>query len=538
MKISRRYLEAAAFIAVYLFTLYLWTLPFQDNQTPYGEFDAISHWEIADYFAQEDRTFNALPPFLDFSYGDDNRFRPHTLWYHPTFHTGLAISSSIAGGGMVPVYLTNAIFASSILISLFFVIRKLYGFLPAILSSFLLTFSMRDIWPYLWGQWPERFAYAFIPLALYCFYTYFTYHVKGEHKPIYLHLTSLFLVINLLIHPLVFFHSVTGLAILSLLLFAKYRTFPFAIRHIAFSALVFIALFSLFPSQSGNVIISFTQGSSDDKDVPLSRLFDWGPNPDNFKGSVPAEYFSFGIMHGWWTLPFLLIGIIALLLRRESKDLFMLAWLISLYLILHRDLIGSSTFLHRSLSASAHIFVPITIIGLLSLVSIAALPSLYRSLLRHGCAIAVVFLTILYNMPLAHSTLEQAYDNPLIRPNPAQIEMSEWVRENVPEDKNVSVMGPPEQIMQKVWWMSSYSHRTSQFFEGFLRWKTFAENRNETIASHLMNDYIVLDYSDIARIQDQSFVQQWQQFEQQNLAGHKLLYNKDNIKVYHYGQST
>jgi len=66
---------------------------------------------------------------------------------------------------IIPIFLTNAIFASAILISIFFVINRLFGFLPAILSSFLLTFSMRDILPYLWGQWPERFAYAFIPLV-------------------------------------------------------------------------------------------------------------------------------------------------------------------------------------------------------------------------------------------------------------------------------------------------------------------------------------------------------------------------------------
>src|SRR3989338_958524 len=154
MKVNKRHLEAGAFILVYLFALYLWTLPFQDNQIPYGEFDAISHWEIADSFAQMDKTYVYLPPFIDYSYGGDNNFKPHTLWYHPPFHTDLAMIASFANDRMVPIYLTNAIFASSILISVFFVIRRLFGFLPAILSSFLLTFSLRDIMPYLWGQWP------------------------------------------------------------------------------------------------------------------------------------------------------------------------------------------------------------------------------------------------------------------------------------------------------------------------------------------------------------------------------------------------
>jgi len=186
MRIKRNYLEASAFIAVYLFALYMWTLPFQDNQIPYGEDDALSHWQIADSFAQLDRTYIYLPLFIDYAYGGDNRFKPHTLWYHPPFHTDLAMISAFANDRVIPIYLTNAIFASSILISVFFVMRRLFGFLPAILSAFLLTFSMRDIMPYLWGQWPERFSYAFIPLILYCFYMYYTTYTKQSSRPIYL----------------------------------------------------------------------------------------------------------------------------------------------------------------------------------------------------------------------------------------------------------------------------------------------------------------------------------------------------------------
>ncbi|MEK6949692.1 MAG: hypothetical protein AABX34_05700, partial [Nanoarchaeota archaeon] len=133
MKIKKWHLEILAFLAVYLFAIYLWTLPFQDNKIPYGEFDAISHWELADSFAELDRTYVYLPPFVDYSYGGQNKFKPHTLWYPPPFHTDMAmvasLSSIFTNERMVPVYLTNAIFASSILISVFFVIRKLFGFL-------------------------------------------------------------------------------------------------------------------------------------------------------------------------------------------------------------------------------------------------------------------------------------------------------------------------------------------------------------------------------------------------------------------------
>ena len=91
--------------------------------------------------------------------------------------------------------------------------------------------------------------------------------------------------------------------------------------------------------------------------------------------------------------------------------------------------------------------------------------------------------------------------------------------------------------MQKVWWMASFSHRVSHYFEGFLTWKIYEENREETIKHHLLNDYIVVDYSDIALLSDRSFVNTWQEFEKANLANHTLLYNKDNIRVYKYESS-
>jgi len=364
MKIKKNHLEVSIFIFVYLFAIYMWTLPFQDNNIPYGEFDAISHWQIADSFAQMDRTYVYLPPFIDYSYAGDNKFKPHTLWYHPPFHTNMAMISAFAQDRMVPIYLTNAVFASSILISIFFVIRKLFGFLPAILSSFMLTFSMRDIMPYLWGQWPERFGYAFIPLILYCFYMYFTTYTKDKNKPLYLYVMGILLAVELMIHPLSFFHSLVAIFVLGVALMIKLKKIPFNLKHIGIAIALFLVLFAVFPYQTGNIFKTFSrEQESDEFELVFLRLFKWSFNPEDFVGSVPASYFSFKEMHGAWTLPFLLIGILALAIRRQNRDIFLLAWLVSLYLVLHRDIIGKTEFLHRSLSATAHIFVPITVIG-------------------------------------------------------------------------------------------------------------------------------------------------------------------------------
>jgi hypothetical protein len=533
MKINRRYLESGAFILVYLFAIYLWTLPFQDNQIPYGEDDALSHWEIADSFAQLDNTYIYLPVYIDYAYGFDNRFKPHTLWYHPPFHTDLAMISSFVGDRVIPIYLTNAIFASSILISVFFVMRKLFGFLPAILSSFLLIFSMRDIMPYLWGQWPERFGYAFIPLILYCVYTYFVTYSKSHSKPIYLYLAGFLLAIGMMIHPLSFFHSLAGIFVLGIGLAIKSRKIPLNAKHIGITLLIFVALIAIFPYQTGNVFSTFTREQDSDSQASFSRLFRWSFDAEDFSGSVPGQYFSFNEMHGFWTLPFLLLGILVLAVRRKNRDIFLLAWLISLYLVLHRDVVGKTELLHRSLSATAHIFVPITVVGMLSIASFVKIPRLYSALLKYGLAILFVVLAFSFNMPQAQSTLSQAYDNPIIRLNPSQIEVGEWIKNNADASANVSIIGPPSQIMSKVWWMSSITNRVTNYFEGFLTWKKYKDD--PAIArGHLLEDYILFDYSDIALLSDRGLVDQWLAFEQQNMGDHTLIYNKDNIRVYKY----
>ncbi|MBU90219.1 hypothetical protein CMO94_01650, partial [Candidatus Woesearchaeota archaeon] len=102
------------------------------------------------------------------------------------------------------------------------------------------------------------------------------------------------------------------------------------------------------------------------------------------------------------------------------------------------------------------------------------------------------------------------------------------------ENQNVSVIGPFPDIQKKAYWMASYSHRTSYFFEGFLIWDMYKENREELVRSHLLNDYVVFDYTDIGLLQDRSLVEQWLEFEKQNMGSHTLIYNKDNIRVYKY----
>ena len=399
--------------------------------------------------------------------------------------------------------------------------------------------------PYLWGQWPERFAYAFVPIVLYCFYKYFTGFSKENKKPLYLYLTALFSGANLLIHPLVFFHSVVGLVVLYIFLSIKQKKFVFSWKHAAVSIAIFLVLFMLFPYQTFNIFPQVGKKASGDAKkevqapIDLTRLFHWSLNPQDFVGSVPASYFSYREMHGLWTLPLLLIGIIFLFLRRQERDLFLMAWLASLYLVLHRDILGQASFLHRSLSATQHIFAPLAAIGAVCISSFLRLPSDYGKYLKYVIAAAFVYFAFSVNMANASQILNKDIYNPYSQNgfftsiNREEAQASQWVLENIPQEYNLSVLGIPHQdnvisaTAKKIRWMAAVSQHVNRFYY-------LMDNKEEVLKSP--NWYIMLDYTMLLPLKDtepfKTMLNDVIEFEKNKLANHTLVYNQNNIRVY------
>jgi len=229
-------------------------------------------------------------------------------------------------------------------------------------------------------------------------------------------------------------------------------------------------------------------------------------------------------MNGLWTLPFLLLGIFFLAFRRERRDLFLLAWLVSLYLVLHRDLLGKATFLHRSLSATAHIFAPLTAIGAVYISSFIKIKPL-RDYLKYAIVALFVILAISINGKNIEM-LKGAYQG-LSRINQVQYEASLWVMENVPVAYNVSVVGVPDQLYKQLPWMAIFSQRLNRHFESFTA---------EEARQHLLNDYIFVDYTNSILLNDPARIKSLQEFESAALENFTLLYNKNNIRIYKYPQ--
>ena len=531
MKLNKNHIQTLIFLSLYLFAIYFWTQPLQARKLPYGEYDAMSHFEVGDYMAYNDKSFMKLPPYIDLRYGTDNKFRPHTLWYPPPFHASLGVAEVFGGDRVVSIFLLNTLMASFIIIAVYFVINSLFGFLPAILSALLLVFSPRDFMPFLWGQWPERFAYAFVPIILYCFYKYFVSYSKENSKPLYIYLAALFLGIDMLLHPLVFFHSAVGLIVLYAFLAIKQKKIVFNWRHVIVSALIFLSLFLLFPYQTFNIFPQFTRGNSEEaKTFDFSRLSQWSLNPKDYTGSVPAGYFSFREMNGLWTLPFLLLGILFLALRREERDIFMLAWLVSLYFVLHRDIIGKASFLHRSLSASAHIFAPLAAIGAVYLASSFKLPSNLSKYLKYGIAAVFVVLAFSVNMAYASKILNKdTYNDFFATLNNEEYQAAQWALGNVPASANITVLGIPHQepyqsaTSKKIRWFAAVSQHVTRFYH-------LREDKEQLLKSKEW--YVMLDYTMLGPLNDRQTFDEMQQFEKTKLISHTLVYDNKGIRVY------
>jgi len=489
---------------------------------PYGEVDAVSHFSLADYMGQTGRSILRIPYFMVFRYGLDNFFVPGTLWYAPAYHLNFALMQIISGDRVLPIYMLNTILCSIIVLISFFVISNLFGFWPAFLSSFMLIFALRPVMIYLWGQWPERISFALTPLVLYCFYRYADYHYKGEKKPIYLYFTFIFLGMNLYMHPVGFFHSVFALVMVAIFFWIRQKKMPMQKKHLFVGVLLLIIVLALIPLQTGNVIASIVKpGARPTKKEAvgdISSLFYW-LKPGKSKG-VPESYFSYKEMNGgYWSLPFLFFGILVLLLRRKREDLVLLGWLVGLYIVLHLDVIGKGPFVSRSLAQSSYLFYPIIAIGFMAIPSFFKFIGSYRKYLKFALIALFLFFVLNFNAKDVNPLLKDAYGG-ISRINPSQYDATLWMKDNLPEEADVELIGTFN--LAKKRWIQFLAFRHINHI-----------NYNE---QNISSGYLMLDYTDPLMLggyeEYKVIAAQMQEYEQQVQENADLIYDREYIKIY------
>src|SRR3989338_4996244 len=349
MKLSLKKVEIVLLVILYLSALYLWTLPIQNNKLPFGDVDASSHFTIGDYMATYDKSIAKIPYPITFRYHGQNAMFPDYLWYPPQYWTNTGIAQVLGGDRILSPFIIIAIFSSLIIISSYFLIRYLFGFWPAFLSSFLLIFSTRDYIIYLWGQWPQMLSFAFTPLILYSFYKYYENHRENQNRQLYLYVLSLFLAAQFFFHPQGMIASIGALIVFSLILIIKNRKIPFKISHAVIAIILLAFVSAVFaPLNVGEFFAEITaRNGASPNYLQFDKLFKWYQGIKNDPG-LPDFYFTYNKTHGsleggllsWWTLPFLLTGLFVLTFRRNEKDFLLLSFIISFYFLTRLTVFG------------------------------------------------------------------------------------------------------------------------------------------------------------------------------------------------------
>ncbi|MFH1850499.1 MAG: DUF6541 family protein [archaeon] len=506
-------LESFLVLALVVLTLLVWTSPIGDM--PFGDVDSSGHFLLGDYYYQSDRPYYTLPNII---YVFISKTLTN-LWYPPQFHLNAAMFQIIGGSRIIPAYLFYAFACSLAVITTYFLMRKLFGIFPALLAGLFLAFSKRDYLAYLWGLWPERISYALLPMVMYTYYRYTNSYLKKKDNNAYLFLTLLLMACQYLMHPQGLFHSLVVLGIYTIFLVIKSRRFPVSIRNSILPVILFILLVAPFSYTTIRYVTQvMPQQSGDSLRIQNpSRLFQWYP-PD-----IPYTPWlgDYGVMYGWWTFPFLMLGIVYLLIKRDRKSLLMLSFLIGLYLLMHLDVIGYSNRVHRSLNAESHIFYPLIALGMYFAATALRVSRKYQPVLKYSLLVLFILVIAFMHAKKEYPNISQAYAG-YLRITQPQYDAAVWMKDNVPEDAKVRLVGTA--IYYKKKWIPVLSHR-EVLFGGHNDLISDIPGANET-------EYVFFDLSDFVTLDNQDAIGYLNYWGSQNLQGASQIYNRNNVRIY------
>jgi len=531
--------EIIILIVVYLFALFLWTLPFQDQSIPYGEGDASINFFLSNHMFSTDKPMVYVPnatSVLGISSQSEDyaKVNPNNyLFYAPQFHTNFAVMQIIGNNAIIGFYLYLAIICSSIFFTVYFLMRGLYGPITGLLSGFLMIFSVRDQLSYIWGQWGTAFTFLFIPLVLYTYYKYSSSVIEKKEKPIYAYILALLLVFQFLFHPLGFFIGGGMIAVYTVLLAIKEKTIPFNYKKVLICVLIFMVLVPLFEplmikQLSGrlDIDINSMQEDTTEKAGFFARLFGWYNIPGGGHG-VPDFYFSFkNIYYGYWMLPFLLIGIAYLALNRTNKDLLILSTLIGFYIITHLDLVGIllGGKYPRIFYFESIMFYPIIALGVTKLTSFIKFKG--NVILKYAIIAGFVIAVLMINVKTSYPFFNTAYDG-IGRLNDVEMQGAAWINENIPKNSYIMLVGAPT-FKQQAWLQAMIPEKVIVFDENQIV-PSKDKDLNKTT-------YLIMDYSFFYLYNDQQGIAALAALEQNMTKEDNLKYNiKEQFKVFKLG---
>lgn len=529
--------DVVVLFILFLAAFWLWTLPSQKNPLPFGEGDAAYHFGIGDYASYIDKTLTKRPPYM--WYGGPAH---DPLSYPPTPRENYAYAQILGGERFVPLNIYIAIISFLGIFSAYFLVRKLYGFTPALIVGAGLLFSHREILSYLWGQRPNITAGIYIPLIIYTYYKYLRSFYKNQNKPIYLYMFALLLSSLYLFHLGPMLLVIPIIVVYTLLISFKEKRLPIDksnLKYVLISLLIIVLVCLPFWETyvvGGAGIKPFTE------DLDLTRLFHWlKPPPDNF--SLNPSFINFEDTYGSkYIIVLILLGVIFLLLRRKDKDLLIISSLIGLYIALHMDviLLTRPTFrLARFLMVEPYFFYTCIALGIMFILSFIGIRKRYKQYLNYLAAMLFIIFTIVVVGKPTYSLLYNAYGG-LGRITPYQYDVAEWISENT--DEGTDIYTDPGISYH---YFGSLSYGSFRFINMISRRNADGDNVSLRYYVQYAKQYpewnrtwnfthTVFDYSGYYILKNQQELEKIQQLENSIKDIATLVYDKNLIRVYEY----
>ena len=417
------------FLVILFVSWFVYMIPVSD--LPFGDVDSSTHFGLGDNVGQNLDFGLDVPYYLDFNYGFAN---DHKMWYHPLLPYMIGVSQIVSGSRIFVPFAMIALLCSLFIPFTYLLIKKVWGFWPALISVPMLLFSFRDFMTYSWGLWPERISYALIPLALVLFWSY-----SKKRSWVTLAYCGVVVGLQTAFHIQGAMLSLLSMGLYFVYLSVKEKKLAVKLSHLIFPVVI-IVLFMV-PSFSGLMNYNSAMGNSDGfKIQELGSLFSWYP-PVPYSPIITDVFAMYHLTFAFIIVCVLLFVGIGFYRREWDKTVFMFIPLVALYLLMHLNVIGFGDRTHRFVSAEAIVLLPLVAIGIYLLLSWLTKQQHNERFTKIAAGMFFVILAV-WCASGNLGSMTQTYPEQL-RINEYQLEACDWVRMNLSEDAHVRIVGTP-----------------------------------------------------------------------------------------------
>jgi asparagine N-glycosylation enzyme membrane subunit Stt3 len=433
----------------------------------YGQYDAAYHYQASRLISLGDYPRDC-PGCLDIK----SQFGGY--YYPPGFHTVTALLSIIS---FLPpehvVFLASAFLDCMLILTVFLLIRELYGVTPALSSAAIVALSTRNILSVFWGQWPSFFGMSFIPLII-------LYGYRGLYRRRDMFTCGIICGLGFTVYPQWALHAL-GVVVLLHTINVKKIGFGETVTRLGF----LIFPFMLISTPTYYFMKDYVEGRliGFDGALDFNRFLSWYPPLTGLQESYgyPNHWFSLDI-YSFAALLLFGVGVLGCFVCRHDMKFQVSALnLLVFYIFAHMDALGLASMDRVITHHHIEILVPALFVPCAYSIGRKKYGAIMRAL--------IISLTLLYIISQSHSLvpLSSRVYPPETRLSSYGLEAALWMRENTPEVSTIKYLGALPDLNLK--WFNAVSDRRIVDFRDDGSY--YERVRIDVVKP----DYIIFDYS-------------------------------------------